>query len=195
MPNSRNIHILLLGVILGVATAYIYASTRAETRRQALADEAATTLRGTMPAGHPDVTDEEMLSMFETAVARSPDDPELLTRYATFLFDIRRFGDAATTFQHVLDLTPHDAEVRTYMATALYAAGERSRAMEEFEAALVDDPQQILALHNLALGRLDLNGDAEGARELLTRIESIDPAYEGLASLRQRIDAATANVN
>ena len=187
MLSSRNIHILLLGVILGAASGYVYASFRTESRRQAAAGEALDNLTRTAPEAHPEVSDQEVLAMFEEALALSPNDEEILARYATFLFDLRRFADAAGAFQRILDQNPADAEIRTYMATALYAAGERERAMSEFEAALGFDPNQILALHNLALGHLDLNGDREAAAGLLRRIESIDPVYEGLDSLRQRI--------
>jgi len=195
MLTSRNIHVLLLGVILGAAVAYSYAAFRTQSQRLVLAGEARSRLgtAPTTPEGHPEVTDEDMLAMFQQALATAPDDPELLTRYATFLFDIRRFSDAAETFGRILNHTPANAEVRTYMATALYAAGDRARAVEELETALESDPNQILALHNLALGQLDLNGDVDAAEELLGRIETIDPEYEGLDSLRQRIAAAKLN--
>jgi Tfp pilus assembly protein PilF len=189
--NSRSVHLLLLGMILGAATAYVYASVQTSAQRAQLAGEARDRLiSGTAADPHAGLSDADMLEMFEQALATSPDDPELLSRYATFLFDLRRFAEAADAFERALVSTPRDAEIRTYMATALYAAGERERAMREFETALEDDPNQILALHNVALGYLDLDGDPDRAAEVLSRIEAIDPAYEGLASLRQRIEAA-----
>lgn len=189
--TSRSVHLLLLGLILGAATAYVYASVQTGARRAALASEARDRLvSGATSDPHAGLSDADMLEMFEQALATTPDDPELLTRYATFLFDLRRFAEAAEAFDRALVSNPQDAEIRTYMATSLYAAGERERAMREFEIALETDPAQILALHNLALGYLDLDGDPDQATELLHRIEEIDPAYEGLASLRQRIEAA-----
>lgn len=190
--TSRSVHLLLLGLILGAATAYVYASVQSGARRAALASEARDRLVSGQAASdpHAGLSDADMLEMFEQAMATTPDDPDLLTRYATFLFDLRRFAEAADAFERALVPNPQDAEIRTYMATSLYAAGERERAMREFETALEADPEQILALHNLALGYLDLDGDPDQATEVLHRIEAIDPAYEGLASLRQRIEAA-----
>jgi Flp pilus assembly protein TadD len=193
MLTARHIHALLLGVILGSASAYVYASARTGAERDALAQQARSRLVGGAPADHPEVTGQAMLEMFAEAVASNPNDPRLLTEYATLLFDARRFAEAAGVFDRVLAETPDDAEVRTYMATSLYAAGQRERAMVEFETALEDDPNQILALHNLSLGHLDLNNDPNAAQEVLSRIEGIDPNYEGLASLRSRINAARAD--
>jgi Flp pilus assembly protein TadD len=193
MFNSRNVHVLILGVILGSAAAYVYSSVRAESRRLVLAGEARDRLAGSPADPHAGVTDRDMQVMFEQALAAAPEDRDLLTRYATFLFDIRRFGEAADVFERLLEQAPDDAETRTYMATSLYAAGDRERAMSEFQRALDSDPGQILALHNLALGHLDLDQDADAAREVLGRIEAIDPAYEGIPSLRQRIEAAGLN--
>lgn len=187
-------HLLVLGIILGSAAAYVYASVQTESHRVDLAEAARSRLAGVSTTDpHAGVTDQEMLDMFGQALAATPNDPELLTRYATFLFDLRRFQEAAEVFGRLVEQTPEDGEVRTYMATSLYAAGERERAMSEFEAALEADPTQILALHNLALGHLDLYDDPQRAQEMLERIEAIDPSYEGLASLRQRIEAALAN--
>lgn len=189
---SRSVHLLLLGVILGSATAYVWASVRAGTERALRAEEARQALVPNPADPHSEVTDQDMVAMFEEALAVNPTDRELLARYATFLFDLRRFADSARVFALILEQDGGDAETRTYMATALYAGGERERAMDEFEAALDSDPNQILALHNLALGHLDLNQDPDAAEEVVARIRRIDPAYEGIASLGQRIGALRA---
>jgi tetratricopeptide (TPR) repeat protein len=193
MLTARNIHVIFLGLILGSAAGYIYASARTEARRAALAVEVRDRLQSAAPGAHPEVTDAAMLEMFAEAIAAGSNDPELLRQYATLLFDARRFGEAAAVFDQVLDQAPDDAEIRTYMATSLYAAGERERAMEEFSRALEDNPDNVLALHNVALGHLDLNGDVNAARQALDRILQIEPDYEGLASLQSRIAAAGGN--
>jgi Tfp pilus assembly protein PilF len=187
MLNSRNVHFAVLGIILGAAVAYVYASYQTEAGRRARAALLAPT-----PADHPDVTDAEVLALFEEAVAANPNDADLLTRYGSYLFDLGRYDDAAAMFQRLLDTAPEDADIRTFMATSLFASGRRAAAMDEFTRALESDPSHILALHNLALGHIDFTRDYGAAETAIARIETLDPNYVGLSSLRSRLRAARA---
>ena len=190
MLNLKNIHIALLGIIIGSACAYVYGSYRLESQRQM----EARTLTVAQPAGigntHPEITDDNMLAFFAEALASNPNDPEIMTRYADFLFGLNRYAESAQWFGQVLEIRPDDAEARTAMATAMYGSGRIDEAIQELERALDTDPGYILALHNLALAYLDGRGDVVSAQTTVRRIEQIDPTYAGLESIRERLAAA-----
>jgi len=194
MLNSKNIHFALLGIIVGGALAYVYGTYRLESQRQIEAETLTNTAPATAEGEHPEIANEEMLTFFAQALATNPDDPQLIARYADFLFDLNRYAESAQWFGMALDITPEDSATRTAMATALYASGRIDDAIEEFQKALESDPTYILALHNLALAYLDARNDVVSAQTALRQIELIDPSYSGLASIRERMAAAGTNL-
>ncbi len=193
MLNSKNIHIALLGIILGSAFAYVYGSYRLESRRQAEAEALAGSSGAGIGAEHPEITDEQMLAFFAEALRTNPNDAELIFRYADFLFNLGRYEESAEWFSRALETSPEDAATRTAMATALYGSGRLDEAIEEFQRALESDPSYLLALHYLALTHLEGRSDVVSARAALRQIELIDPTYEGLTSIRERIVVAEGN--
>ncbi len=190
MLNSKNIHIALLGIILGSAFAYVYGSYRLESRRQMEAETLAGSPMAGVGAEHPEITDEQMLAFFAEALTTNPNDAELIFRYADFLFNLNRYAESAEWFGRAVAIAPEDVEVRTAMATALYGSGRVDNAIEEFQRALESDPTYVLALHNLALAYLDGRNDVVLAQDALRQIELVEPTYAGIASIRERIIAA-----
>jgi tetratricopeptide (TPR) repeat protein len=189
MLNSKNIHIAVLGIILGSAFAYVYGSYRLESRRQMEAATLVASPGAAVANDHPEITDQNMLAFFAEALATNPNDPVLIARYADFLFDLDRYAESAEWFSQALETTPEDAAVRTAMATALFGAGRIDDAIQEFRRALESDPTYLLALHNLALAYIDGQNDVVSAQGALQQIEQIDPSYAGIASIRERIIA------
>jgi cytochrome c-type biogenesis protein CcmH/NrfG len=193
MLNSKNIHIALLGIILGSAFAYVYGSYRLESRRQLEAETLAGSPRAEVAPDHPEITDQTMLAFFTEALAANPNNPELLSRYADYLFDLGRYTESSEIFSQALKITPEDVAVRTAMATAMYGSGRVEDAILEFQRALESDATYVLALHNLALAYLDGRNDVVSAQTALRQIELIEPTYAGIASIRERIAAAGGN--
>jgi len=190
MLNSKTIHLVLLGVIVGATVAYVYSSYQANSLRQA---EAAAILDAAgvgIGEAHPSVTEQEMLGLFAEALEFGPDDPELLSRYATYLFSIEQYAESVEWFQRLLELTPNDATMRTAFATALYGNGRVGDAIDEYQRALELDPEHTLALHNLVLAFLEPPRNVEAAASALGRLESIDPTYTALPTLRDRLRSA-----
>ena len=190
MFSARNIHIALLGLILGSATAYVFGTYQAETRRSTEAARLAASLAAA-PVDHSDITDQEMLALFDQALGENPDNAELKTRYGNFLFNLKRYGEAIDMYRLALEDVPDDAVVRTDMGTALYSLGRVDEAMANYERALESDPGNVLALHNVAIAQLEALDDVAAAEETIRRIETIDPNYPGLGTLRGRLAAAS----
>ena len=189
MFTSRNIHFAILGIILGGTFGYILAFYQVQSAMPPPA-------LGSSSAGgsedHPKVTNEQLLAMFQEALAKNPNDPELMTRYANFLFDIEKYSEAAEWFQKLLDLQPGNLGARTDMATALWNIGQRDRAMAEYEKTLAADPKHMPTLHNVFVAELDGNRDVKAAAAVLKRMETIDPKYAGMESLKRRLEQETA---
>jgi hypothetical protein len=91
MFTSRNIHFAILGIILGAATGYIMAFYQAAAAAPPVDPPhaaAATDPQGALPANHPDVNSPQMLDLLKKAAEDSPNQPEVLSRYANELFQI-----------------------------------------------------------------------------------------------------------
>jgi tetratricopeptide (TPR) repeat protein len=105
MFTSRNIHFAILGIILGSAFGYILAFYQVQASMPP-------PISGTSqaPPNHPEVTNEQMLALFKQALDKNPNEPELLTRYASFMFSLGRFTETTETLQKLLTLKPNDMQ-------------------------------------------------------------------------------------
>jgi tetratricopeptide (TPR) repeat protein len=185
MFTSRNIHFAILGIILGATSGYILAFYQVQTTLPRPTANASPRT----PQNHPEVTNEQITALFKQALEKNPNQPELMTRYANFLFDSGKYSEAADWFQKVLALQPNDLNVRTDMATALWNTGQRDRAMGEYRKALTADPKHMPTLHNLFVAELDGDHNTKAAADILKRMEEIDPKYSDLPTLKKRLAA------
>jgi tetratricopeptide (TPR) repeat protein len=185
MLSSRNIHFAILGIILGATTGYIFAfyQVQSSTPRSLPAAKQANT-----PQGHPDVSNEQLVTMFKEALAKNPNDTTLMTRYANFLFDLAKYNESVEWFQKVLAIQPNNLDVRTDYGTALWNAGQKEKGMGEYQQILKADPKHMATLHNLAIVYLE-ERNFPLAEQTLKQMEAIDPKYEGLEPLRKRLEA------
>ena len=84
--------------------------------------------------------------MFQEALKKNPNDTQLLTKYANFLFDVAKYSEAVAAFQKVVALQPDNLDVRTDLGTALWNAGEKDKAMAEYQSILKADPKHSQGL-------------------------------------------------
>jgi Flp pilus assembly protein TadD len=183
MFTSRNIHFAILGIILGAASGYIFAFYQVQSSMPRTVPSQGSNL----PQGHPDVSNEQLLAMFKEALAKDPNNPTLMTRYANFLFDLGRFSESVDWFQKAVSAQPDNLDVRTDLATALWNAGQKDKAMAEYQSVLKVNPKHMATLHNLVIVRLD-ERNFSGAEQVLKQMEEIDPKYEGLDGLKKRLE-------
>ena len=182
MLSSRNIHFAILGVIIGATFGYIFAFYQVQKTIPPMQP-----FTGVSSNGHPDVSNEQMIGMFDEALKKDPENEELLTRYGNFLFDIEKYPDAIDKYQKVLKINPKNIDVQTDMGTAYLNVGNPTQALEEYKKSLQANPNHILTLHNLFIYDIDVVHDLDGATEVLARMEKADPQYQPLASLRQKL--------
>jgi len=185
MFSSRNIHFVLLGIIIGASTGYVFAFYRAQaaqtppplTESQAQAD---------VPAGHPEVSNEKMLEAMKQAVEKDPTQPEVVKRYAVALFEAGRLEEARTWFGKAVDLEPNNVESRSMFGAILWRTGEKEAAAVQLEATLKIDPKNIASLHGLTLLALEKH-DPVKAAQLIRQIEAVEPTYSQLPDLKNRL--------
>jgi cytochrome c-type biogenesis protein CcmH/NrfG len=187
MLSSRNIHFALLGIILGSASGYIFAFYQVQSS-QPPHGQAIQSPQGSanLPQGHPNVSNEQLATMFKDALQKNPNDTTLLTRYANFLFDLGRFSEAVEVFQKVVSLQPGNLDVKTDLGTAQWNAGDKDAAMSTYQLILKTDPKHMATLHNLVIAYLE-DRNVSAAERTLKQMEQVDPKYEGLDSLRKRL--------
>jgi len=191
MLTSRNIHFAILGIILGASSGYILAFYQVQSTWAPPTANASVNASGGMPQNHPQVTNEQMIALFKQALEKNPNNPELMTRYANFLFDLEKYSEAADWFQKVLALEPNNLSVRTDMATALWNTGQREKAMAEYNKNLAADPNHMPTLHNLFAAELDGDHNTKAAADILRKMEEIDPKYSDLPALKKRLAEET----
>jgi Flp pilus assembly protein TadD len=185
--TSRSLHFGVLGVILGASAAYILAFYRADVAVQ-----------GALPPNHPAVASgsngnvPNSLDGLRKAAEAAPDNAAAWSDYGFALIQARRPDEAAAAWERALRLRPEDADVRGALGAVYWREGRPEDARKHLEAAVKQDPGNILALHVLFLLALETDHDRKKAVDLLTRIEAVDPSYEGLTDLRSRLDPRSA---
>jgi Tfp pilus assembly protein PilF len=192
MFTSRNIHFAILGIILGAATGYVVAFYQAAAATPLAADPhsaTATEQQGALPANHPEVNSEQMLELLKKAAEESPNQPEVLSRYANELFQIGKMEESAEWYGKVVKLQPKDTDVRSLYGAVLWRIGRKDEAKTQLQTALTQDPKHVPSLHGLFIIALDSH-DVAKATEYVRRIEQIDPGYPGLSDLKTRLAAS-----
>jgi cytochrome c-type biogenesis protein CcmH/NrfG len=187
MFSSRNIHLAILGIILGASAGYVAAFYKANS---ALAPPplSPNQSQNEMPANHPSVNNEQMLDAMKKAVETDPSNPEIVSRYAMALFDAGHFAESEQWFKKAVDLEPNSVEARTMYGAVLWRTQNNAASEAQLQAALRIDSRNIPALHLMTVLALEKR-DAAQAEKWIKQIESVEPTYGQLNELRTRLQA------
>src|SRR5712671_4698057 len=192
MFSSRNIHFAILGIILGVTAGYVLAFYQAAAAAPKPSTEvAAHSGDAALPANHPEVSDDQMLALLKKAAEESPDQPDVLARYANELFQLGRLEESAEWYSKVVALKPKDTDVRSLYGAVLWRIGKKAEAKTQLQTALTQDPKHVPSLHGLFIIAIDSH-DVPKATEIVRRIEQAEPGYEPLPDLKKRLAAEVA---
>lgn len=117
-----------------------------------------------------------------------PDDYQVVVHLGNAHFDSENFEDAAKWYTAALEKKPDDVGIRTDLGlTFLFRAKpDNERAIKEFERSLELDPNHKQTIQNLTVAYTN-RGDAEKAKTMLAKLESVDPANTSLAQLRKDV--------
>lgn len=97
----------------------------------------------------------------------------------------QEFARAVAAYQKALELQPAKVDVRVDMATAAYLAGQSDVAEQNFQQALQDNPDHLIAHLNYGVFLSDVKGDPGAALEHWQKVVELDP--EGLGQQAQAL--------
>ncbi len=119
-----------------------------------------------------------------------PEDYNVIVHLGNAYFDSSQFGEAEKWYSAALAKNPDDVNVRTDLGLTFMfrAQPDHDRAIKEFTRSLEIDPNHKQTVQNLTVAYTK-KGEAEKARELLAKLETLDPANTSLTQLRKDIDS------
>lgn len=133
----------------------------------------------------------EAISSFSSALALSPQDPDLLTDRARAAALLGDWKAADVDLSAALKLDANRADVLVLRASARHALGRRNEARGDLDAALRIVPDYPEAL--LERGTLKLKaGDLKGARSDWQTVVARAPGSAGAAAAQQRLTVLPA---
>ena len=131
---------------------------------------------------------------FEGALARAPQDANLLVNYSNFLSRGGRVAKAVESYRRALAIAPGHGDGWMNLGLALIESGDPVRASEALQRAVTLRPQSSPAWQSLASARRALK-DLDGAEEALRRAVSLDArngaAWTSLGVVRRLLGDAT----
>jgi tetratricopeptide (TPR) repeat protein len=134
---------------------------------------------------------EDAIDFMTRANRLRPDDYDTVVRLGTVYSSAGRFEDAARWYTAALAKRPDDCDARSELALTFYLRkpSQPDKAIAELRRCLQSDPNHVMSLHNLTLMLLETKQYAE-SEATLARLEKLDPTYEDLPRLRERLRTA-----
>jgi tetratricopeptide (TPR) repeat protein len=131
---------------------------------------------------------ETAIEFYQKGIALRPDERQANIVLANAYFDSKKFAEAGKYYAKALELDPNDVNARTDLGTTFVEQQppDLDRAVEEFKAALEIDPNREATLYNLGVVYFR-KGDTENAKEILKRLEAINPNTQLAAKLRTNL--------
>ena len=111
---------------------------------------------------------------YERAIALSPDDPDVVRLYATFMTNSGHPKEAANLFEPLLLREPRDAAIRTFYARALDGSGDVRGALRQLKEAMRLQPDGAWPYLIAGLTTSDMIGKADLSARLLRRATRLD---------------------
>ncbi len=138
---------------------------------------------------------DEAIQFWQQANKIHPDDYQTIVKLGNANYDAGRYQDAERWYASALLKKPDDVNVRTDLGLSFYlrTPPDVDRAIKEFRRSLQSDANHEQTLQNLAIA-LTTKGEAKEAREMLARLEQVNPKSAALPQIRtnlQKLDAAT----
>jgi cytochrome c-type biogenesis protein CcmH/NrfG len=176
----------VLGLAIGLAIGYLLKSgPQAVSGTQPAVVAAQPSLHSPHPAamgaGHMP-TAQEMKQMADKQAAplleklkADPKNTELLSQLAAVYNSTHQFNEAAVYYAKIAQVDPKNVAARTKLAGSLYYGGDVDGAIRELNKALAGDPDDVNALFNLGLIKLQGKQDAKGALAAWQRLLKAHP--------------------
>ena len=176
----------VLGLAIGLAIGYLLKSgpqavSGAQPAAVAVRPSPHSPHPAAMGAGHMP-TAQEMKQMADKQAAplleklkTDPNNTEVLAQLAAIYNLTHQFNEAAVYYGKIAQFEPRDAAARTKLAGSLYYSGDVDGAIRELNKTLTYDPDDVNALFNLGLIKLQGKQDVKGALAAWQRLLKAHP--------------------
>lgn len=140
------------------------------------------------------------IQQYQQLLAANPNSPGLLQRLAQVQRLKGDLGGSAATIQRVLQVDAKNTAVHLFLADLESDRGNREKAKQEYEKTLALEPDNAVALNNLAFLLIESGGDPDRALRLAqqaVRKDPNQPTYSdtlGMAYLRKNMTPSALQV-
>jgi tetratricopeptide (TPR) repeat protein len=142
-----------------------------------------------LPPGHPPLNVASTIKSLEEQAAQNPQDPQPPLLLANLLYDNQRFQEAADWYEKALKLDPKNVNARTDLGTAYFNLGRAQDALAEYKKSLELDPRHQPTIYNMIIVEMEGTHDLAAARAAWNKLHAMNPNYQGLDALKQKLDA------
>ncbi|MGE5718085.1 MAG: tetratricopeptide repeat protein [Acidobacteriota bacterium] len=188
---------LAVGLLAGFAAAYLYLDKNPSAFPQASAGDPHAGLTGVGPGatrdlpgsggGQPSLAADPVvrrkLNDLEAAVAKEPNNAELLVQLGNTAYDVEEWKKAVDAYERALKLRDADPNVLTDLGVAYRNLGNADKALAMFTQASARDPSHWPAQFNLAIVYGIDKGDTKKALEILAKLKKEHPEIPALDRL------------
>lgn len=132
---------------------------------------------------------DEAVKFYKRGLLLKPADFNANLVLANALFDSGNFEEAESYYSKALSINDKDVNARIDLGSTFVerASPDYTRAIAEFEKALLLDPNNDAAMYYLGIAKLR-KGDRTGALEIAERLEKTNAGSTLIAKLRNNID-------
>ncbi|MBC7901474.1 MAG: tetratricopeptide repeat protein [Saprospiraceae bacterium] len=119
---------------------------------------------------------EDAAKFYENANRLKPNEAEPLVKLGNSYFDAEKYEQAEKWYVSALQRSPNDINVRTDLGLTFFLRTPRDidRAIKEYQAALIQDAENEIALQNLALAYREKD-DKENLEKTLEKLKKANP--------------------
>ncbi len=146
------------------------------------------------------VTPEQMKHMADAQAApllerlnSEPHNAQLLADLGNLYYDAQQYPAAIDYYQRSLQVQPGNTNVRTDMATAMWALGDADKAIEQLNTVLKAEPTKPNALMNLGIMQWRGKMNAPAAVAAWEKLLAANPNFEAKGKVQQLIAQAKAH--
>ncbi len=143
-----------------------------------------------LPPGHPPLNISETIKTLEDQEAKNPSDPQPKLALANLFYDNKRFQEAADWYEKALKIDPKNVNARTDLGTVYFNLGRPTEALAEYKKSLEIEPLHQPTIYNSIIVNLEGTHDMAAARAAWKKLHDLNPGYNGLDALKEKLDAA-----
>lgn len=147
----------------------------------------AETMGGPSAGGAPMMAE---INALKSAFQVNPKNKAAVVRLGNIYHDVGQWQQAIDFYQQAIDIDPKDADVLTDQGICYQQMGVFDKSLDCFRRAQAVSPSHWQSLYNMAIVTGFSLGRPAEAKQLLDRLEKINPQAPNLAAMQKALDDA-----